>query len=74
MVPTFFKKLLLYSAGHTYSNLSRLFIRLFVGIMFMQFGLRQWKSFVAISNDMIGLVGMSGEATLVVVIVCELVC
>ena len=74
MVPTFFKKLLLYSAGHTYSNLSRVFIRRFVGLLFMQFGIRQWTYFDAISNDMIGLVGMSGEATLVVVIVVEIVC
>ena len=37
----FFKNLFLYSVGHTYSNLSRLFLRLFTGIMFMQLCIRQ---------------------------------
>ena len=37
----FFKNLFLYSAGHTYSNLSRLFLRLFTGIMFLQLCIRQ---------------------------------
>lgn len=74
MVPSFLKKLLLYSAAHTYSNLSRLFIRLFVGIMFMQFGIRQWIHFDAISGNMIGVMGMSGEATLVLMIMIEIGC
>ncbi len=74
MVPSFLKKLLLYSAAHTYSNLSRLFIRLFAGIMFMQFGIRQWIHFDAISGNMIGVMGMSGEATLVLMIMIEIGC
>ena len=74
MVPSFLKKLMLYSAAHTYSNLSRLFIRLFAGIMFMQFGIRQWIHFDAISGNMIGVMGMSGEATLVLMIMIEIGC
>lgn len=74
MVPVFLKKLLLYSTGHTYSNLSRLFLRLFTGIMFMQFGIRQWTYFDEISHTMVGVLGMSGEATLVLMIIIELVC
>ena len=41
----FFKNLFLYSAGHTYSNLSRLFLRLFTGIMFLQLCIRQMLNF-----------------------------
>lgn len=74
MVPTFLKKLLLYSTAHTYSNLSRLFLRLFAGIMFMQFGIRQWTHFDSISTDMVGVLGMSGETTLILLIVIEIVC
>ncbi len=33
------KRLFIFVTGHTYSNMSRLFLRMFVGIMFMQFGL-----------------------------------
>ncbi len=44
----FFKNLFLYSAGHTYSNLSRLFLRLFTGIMFLQLCVRQMLNFDAI--------------------------
>ena len=72
MVPTFFKKLLLYSAGHTYSNLSRLFIRLFVGIMFMQFGIRQMANYDFFSEIFPSMFGMGSEMTLVVMIVIEL--
>lgn len=74
MVPVFLKKLLLYSTGHTYSNLSRLFLRLFTGIMFMQFGIRQWTYFNDISHTMVGVMGMSGETTLVLMIIIEIVC
>lgn len=33
------KRIFIFFTGHTYSNMSRLFLRMFVGIMFMQFGL-----------------------------------
>ena len=39
------KKLFFYSAGHTYSNLSRLFLRLFTGVMFLQLCIRQMLHF-----------------------------
>ena len=41
----FFKNLFLYSVGHTYSNLSRLFLRLFAGVMFLQLCIRQMLNF-----------------------------
>lgn len=75
MIPVFVKNLLLYSTAHTYSNLSRLFLRLFTGIMFMQFGIRQWIHFDdTISNNMVSIMGMSETLTLAVLIVIEIVC
>ena len=68
------KKLIIVGASRSYGNLSRLFIRLFSGIMFMQFGIRQWIHFDAISGNMIGVMGMSGEATLVLMIMIEIGC
>lgn len=62
----------MHSAVHTYSNLSRLFIRLFVGIMFMQFGIRQLMNFENISAQFPDALGMSHEMTLVVMIVIEI--
>ena len=35
------KKLYFWSTGYSYTNLGRLFLRLFVGIMLLQFGIRQ---------------------------------
>lgn len=74
MVPNFVKYLFVYGAGHTYSNLSRLFLRLFTGIMFMQFGIRQWIHFDAIAPTFVDIWGIGPENSLVVMIVIELVC
>lgn len=74
MIPAFFKKLLLYSVGHTYGNLSRLFLRLFTGVMFMQFGIRQWIYFDYIASDMIEVMGMPGDVSLGLMIAIEIVC
>ncbi len=39
------KKLYIKTTGYSYTNMGRLFLRLFVGIMMMQFGVRQWIHF-----------------------------
>lgn len=70
----FFKNLFLYSAGHTYSNLSRLFLRLFTGIMFLQLCIRQMLSFDQIVPTFQGFLGMSPEASMTVLVVIELLC
>ena len=70
----FFKNLFLYSAGHTYSNLSRLFLRLFTGIMFLQLCIRQMLSFDQIVPTFHGFLGMSPEASMTVLVVIELLC
>ena len=70
----FFKNLFLYSAGHTYSNLSRLFLRLFTGIMFLQLCIRQMLNFDAIVPSFNGFLGMSPEGSMTVLVALELLC
>ena len=41
MAAKLIKRMFLYSAGLTFTNMARLFMRLFTGVMFMQFGIRQ---------------------------------
>ena len=74
MVSSTVKNLFLYSAGHTYSNLSRLFLRLFTGVMFLQFGLRQIMHFDEIAQVFPGLCGMTPEVSIAVVTAIELLC
>ncbi len=70
----FFKNLFLYSAGHTYSNLSRLFLRLFTGIMFLQLCIRQLLNFDAIVDAHQGIIGLTPEGTITVLLIIELLC
>ena len=70
----FFKNLFLYSAGYTYSNLSRLFLRLFTGIMFLQLCIRQMLSFDEIVHSFDGFLGLSPESAMTVLLVVELLC
>ena len=70
----FFKNLFLYSAGHTYSNLSRLFLRLFTGIMFLQLCIRQMLNFDKIVPTFEGFMGLSPEASMTVLVIVEMVC
>lgn len=60
--------------GYTYTNMARLFIRLFVGVMFMQFGIRQLMQFHELAAQYPTVLGMSPEAGLTVMIVVEIVC
>lgn len=73
-IPKFIKYLLIYSAGHNYSNLSRLFLRLFTGVMFMQFGIRQWTHFSDLAPDFVSICGMSPQVSLILMITVEIVC
>ncbi|MDE7452648.1 MAG: DoxX family protein [Paramuribaculum sp.] len=60
--------------GYTYSNMARLFIRLFVGVMFMQFGIRHLVSYDAIANSFPTVFGWSSPTCLIVMIIIEIVC
>ncbi|MDE7470947.1 MAG: DoxX family protein, partial [Paramuribaculum sp.] len=73
-INTFFTDLFLRCTGYTYSNMGRLFIRLFVGVMFMQFGIRHLVNFSLISAEFPTLLGLSSETCLILMIINELVC
>lgn len=64
----------MYSTSYTYANLSRLFIRLFVGIMFLQFGIRQAIYFDICVNTFPAVLGLSQEYSLILMIAIELIC
>ncbi|MBO4965284.1 MAG: DoxX family protein [Muribaculaceae bacterium] len=62
------------STGYSYTNLGRLFLRLFVGLMMLQFGIRQLMTFGESAQIFPSVMGMSGECTLIVMILIEIVC
>ena len=67
-------RLFLRFTGYTYSNMARLFLRLFVGVMFMQFGIRHLVNFTELCTDFPTVLGISSEACLILMIIFELVC
>lgn len=62
------------STGYSYSNLGRLFLRLFLGLMLIQFGTRQIYDFRDLHAVFPAVLGMSGEVSLIIMIVIELLC
>lgn len=60
--------------GYTYSNLARLFMRLFVGVMFMQFGIRHLVKFDILSSTFPSVLGMGHETCLILMIIIEILC
>ena len=62
------------STGYSYANMGRLFLRLFIGIMLMQFGVRQIEQFDLLKDIFPRVIGMTSHATLIVMICIEIVC
>lgn len=60
--------------GYAYTNIGRLFLRLFVGVMFIQFGVKQLVNFNEMACTFPSVLGMGSETTLIVMIVIEVVC
>ncbi len=69
-----FKKIYIQTTGYSYTNMGRLFLRLFVGIMLMQFGIRQINNFEAAKTIFPAVLGMSPETSLTLMIIIELGC
>ena len=68
------KQLFLHSVGHTYSNLARLFLRLFTGVMFLQLCIRQMLHFSELAPSLSGFMGLSAEGTMALLLALELLC
>lgn len=69
-----FKRFYIWSTGYSYTNLGRLFLRLFVGLMLMQFGIRQLYHFSELLPMYPSMLWMTPEATMTVMIVIEIFC
>lgn len=60
--------------GYTYTNMARLFLRLFVGVMFMQFGIRHLVGYEQLRLTFPTIFGWSHETCLVLMIIVEILC
>ncbi len=60
--------------GYSYTNLGRLFLRFFVGIMLMQFGVRQIAHYYELCDVFPSVFGMSSTASLTSMVLIEVVC
>lgn len=68
------KKIYVTSTGYSYTNLGRLFLRLFVGIMLLQFGIRQIGQAALLADTFPAVLGMSNETSLWTMICIEIGC
>lgn len=68
------KRIYFQSTGYSYANLGRLFLRLFIGIMLMQFGVRQIVNFETLKDVFPGVIGMTSHVSLIVMICIEIIC
>lgn len=70
----FIKRFYIQTTGYSYTNLGRLFLRLFTGIMLMQFGVRQIAHFYEMRYHFPAVMGMSPETSMIVMTVIEMAC
>lgn len=68
------KKIYIASTGYSYTHLGRLFLRLFVGIMLMQFGIRQMGDFATYAATFPSICGIASDTCLNVLIWIEIGC
>lgn len=67
-------KIYIKTTGYSYTNMGRLFLRLFVGIMMMQFGIREWIHFDEASKIFPTFLGMDSAVALTLMIFIEIFC
>ncbi|MDE6717365.1 MAG: DoxX family protein [Muribaculaceae bacterium] len=68
------KRLYIRTTGYSYTNMGRLFLRLFVGLMMMQFGIRQLSDFDAAVAAFPDFLGLDHAFALTVMIIIEIGC
>lgn len=73
-ISKFIKRTYFRFTGYSYTNLGRLFLRLFVGIMLMQFGVRQLIGFDRMAPIFPSVFGIGSEQSLIIMICIEVVC
>ena len=70
----FLKRTYFRFTGYSYTNLGSLFLRLFIGIMLMQFGIRQIAHFDQVHELFPSVFGMDSETSLIIMICIEVIC
>jgi putative oxidoreductase len=70
----FLESLFILGTGCTYTNMARLFIRLFVGIMMFQFGVRHIINYDILRETFPPVLGMTSVTSLTVMICIEIGC
>lgn len=68
------KRLYVKSCGYSYTHMGRLFLRLFVGLMMLQFGVRQIIHYQDYATSFPSVMGMTPDVALTVLIVIEIAC
>lgn len=68
------KRLYFWTTGYSYTNIGRLFLRLFVGVLMLHFGIHQIQDFDNIAHSFVSVCGMSPATSLTALIVIEMVC
>lgn len=68
------KRLYYWSTGYSYTHLGRLFLRLFVGVMMLQFGVRQMMNFEESAATFQSVYGMTSPISLTIFICIEIAC
>lgn len=69
-----FKQLYIKTTGYSYTNMGRLFLRLFVGVMLMQFGIRQIYNHEEAILNFPHIYGLEASAGLDIMIIVEILC
>ncbi len=73
-IRSFIRTFYIRSTGYSYTNLGRLFLRMFVGIMLIQFAVRHIATYSQISATFPAVLGLSSEASLILMICVETIC
>lgn len=68
------KKIYVTTTGYSYTHLGRLFLRLFVGIMLLQFGIRQIGDSAVLEYSFPAVFGLSPEVSLWTMVSIEIGC
>lgn len=68
------RKIYVTTTGYSYTHLGRLFLRLFVGIMLLQFGIRQLNEAEMLYQTFPSVLGLGSEASLWIMICIEIGC
>lgn len=70
----FLKRVYFWTVGYSYTNIGRLFLRLFLGIMMLHFGLSQWQEYESVRAHFPSVLGMSPDTGLATLVIVECVC